>query len=396
MPARRRFGARALTSALATLLTLVAATPPPVPASPQATASQACAVPSGTHTITSGGEQRSYLLVQPPGGATAATPMVVSIHGATGSSAGQQSVSTFTDDAASVAVQASMQTIGAREGFIAVFPQARESMSRFWNAQPNSVDVAFVAELTAFLHQRRCSSPSTTTVNGFSMGAMLTSRLVCARGDLYAGAAMVAGVLPPTSGCRLPRRTPVVVIHGRTDPNVPFDGTLNPYLAALTGEQASADDRLSMAHQWARVKDCPSPGWQQRIGLNAVTDFSCPPSTTLAVVGSTMGHDWNGPGLATSELIWAVMAPEKPCVRVVPAPVSPAMAAAITSRLATDVAFHATFTRELKRQTQCNPHLAAALRSALKAQVTANPSGPVAEQLRFALTELARRPPATW
>lgn len=356
-----------------------------------------CAVTSGTHTISSGGEQRSFLLTQPPGGASTATPMVLSIHGATGSSAGQQAVSTFTDDPATVAAQASLQTIGAREGFIAVFPQARESMKRFWDAHPGSVDVGFVLELTEYLHRRGCSSPATTTVNGFSMGAMLTSRLVCARADLYAGAAMVAGVLPPTPGCLLPVTTPVLVVHGQADDVVPYDGTLPAVVAGLAGEPTDAGtDRVGLASRWARSKDCPSPGWSEQVAGNEVTDLSCPPSTTMAVAGVTMGHDWNGPGLATSELIWAVMAPEKPCVRVPAGPANPAMAAAISARMATDVAFRTAFTRALKRQAQCNPHIAEALRLGLQREVTAAPRGPVASQLRFALTELARRPPSTW
>ncbi|MDQ1249068.1 MAG: polyhydroxybutyrate depolymerase [Actinomycetota bacterium] len=347
-------------------------------------------------SITVDGQPREFLLRQPPAVTGSATPMVISIHGATGTAAGQQATSTFDQGAVAMADSTALTSIGAREGFIAVFPQATEDSGRMWHSDPGSEDVAFVAALTEYLHDNGCSSPSLTTVNGFSMGAMMTSRLLCVHPDLYAGGAMVAGALLPLAGCELPLRTKVLVVHGKADEVVPYNGSLSPMLVAMAGPgSVSPVNRTLIAARWAKAKDCPSPGWAST-GEATVTDYSCPPSTTLAVAGVRMTHTWDGPGVATSELIWAVMAPDQPCVPSEPAPPNPALARAITARLAVDIAFRVRFGRVLTRQSTCEAQLAATLRSAIQSAVAADPLGPVAAQLRFALRELARRPPATW
>ena len=377
-------------------------------------ATATCSVPSGlVTTYPSDGVSRTYLIRVPPG-ADSNTPMVVSIHGATGSAAGQQETTGFADAAPSHAAPVAptetvtdapaeapvetlsasevqtMATLGESEGFIAVFPQARAELDYFWDAAPDSADVRFVADLTRYLQSNGCSSPSGTSITGISMGAMMTSRLMCVRSDLYSGAAMVAGALNPLPDCPLPPDREIVVIHGLRDTVVPFDGSLSPTLAALAGEGSdSAVDRLGIAVNWARAKDCSSPGWTTP-GPIRVTDLTCPRSATLAVVGETMNHTWNHWGLNTSKLVWASLRPDRACVYSPPSPSNPAMAAALQRLVAHDIAFRVEFGRMLREQMTCNPHVRVALTTAIQTAANANPGGPIAQQVAFAMREKAR------
>ncbi|MCB0916099.1 MAG: hypothetical protein H6525_00050 [Actinobacteria bacterium] len=370
---------------------------PPTPAE----ASQTCQLPTGLLEFTSGDQPRTYL-IQFPAAAGPATPMVISMHGAGGTAPGQQLVTGLSEDepapdadgpvggtrvAAEVAAFASL---GTREGFIAVFPQARAEDSYIWDAAPDSIDVDFVVQLTEYLHAQGCSSPAITSVNGFSMGAMMTSRLMCVRPELYSGAAMVGGVLNPTAQCQVPPDKEILVVHGAADTVVPLDGSLNPYLEAAAGpDSVSTVDRVGIAANWASNKDCPSPGWTTP-GWNRVTDLSCPRSTTLAVVGLVMAHTWDSPGINTSRLVWAALRPPPACIVTPPSPPNPAMAAALDRAAAEDIAFRVEFGNLIKAQMSCNPHVRSAVVDGIRTTVAADPNGMVAQQIAFAIRETAR------
>lgn len=361
-----------------------------------------CEVPSGlVADFPIAGVSRTYL-IRVPQGAGPDTPMVLSMHGATGSARGQQRVSGFDDNAepknpveatvleSTAAEVRAMATLGEAEGFIAVFPQARAELDYFWDVAPDSADVQFVTSLTEQLHAAGCSTPARTSVNGFSMGAMLTSRLMCVRPDLYSGAGMVGGALNPLTDCLIPPDRNILVVHGLRDSVVPFDGSLDAMLAALAGpESLSNVDRQGIAANWARAKDCPSPGWTTA-GPNRLTDLTCPRSTTLAVVGESMGHTWDNPGLNTSNLIWAALRPQRPCTVQPAAPPNPTMAAALNRLIATDIAFRVNFQGLLTSLLPCNPHLHANVSNAIRAAIAVEPHGIVAQQMRFAIQETAR------
>ncbi len=377
---------------------------PPHPA--VAEESLTCRLTSGMAEFTGGELTRKYR-IQLPDAVGPATPMVISLHGAGGTALGQQTVTGFTEGSsgpeadsreggsplagASVATEvAAMSSLGVQEGFIAVFPEAREDATYLWDAAPDSEDVRFVEELTEHLHAQGCSTPSLTSINGFSMGAMITSRLMCLRPDLYSGAAMVGGVLNPTPQCVVPPEKEILVIHGAADDVVPLDGSLNPFLEAAAGPHSvSSVDRVGIATNWARAKDCPSPGWTTP-GFNRVTDLSCPRSDTLAVVGLIMAHTWDSPGINTSRLIWAALRPAPQCTVTAPSPPNPALAAALNRASATDIAFRVHFGNLIKAQMTCNPHIHAAVANAIRMTIAADPYGAVAQQLAFAIRENAR------
>ena len=376
---------------------------PPAAAAPTVAAAAVpatCTVPSGTFTtFSSAGLSRTFMIQLPPGVSGPTTPMVISLHGGLGSAALQQQVTSFeaasdqppADAAATMAAATELPSLGRQMGFIAVFPQAQGSPpNTVWNAAPTSPDVTFIADLTTYLHTRGCSSPKVTSINGFSLGAMLASRLLCARPDLYSGGAMVAGLIPPTPGCRLPASMEILMVHGVLDTSVPFNGSLVASLAELAGpDSVSSVDRVAITKQWAAVKDCPSPGWSTT-GSNTLTDFGCPTSATWAVVATTRPHAWDHPGVNTSELVWSVMRPDRQCTPTTAGPSDPAIAAAIEARLASDIAFRVDFVRNMSVQLTCNPALRQTVVDAINAEIKAHPGGQVTQQLAFAIRELAR------
>lgn len=254
-----------------------------------------CTVKTGEFTFVHRGDERTVRYFIPPG-ATTATAAVVSLHGAGGGTAAKQERGT------------QFSAIGARRGFIAVYPQARsEHHSDVWDVRPGGVDADFVGAVVAELHARGCSSPRRTFVNGFSLGAMLTSRLMCERGQLFGGATMIAGVLPPTAGCRVAATSRILIMHGYRDPVIDWYGGLAPAVKRATGRWAVFDfNRRIMALKWATAKGCTESARRTQVGMTITVAYGCRAGATTTMLGFlTGGHTWTFPDsrIATSQFI---------------------------------------------------------------------------------------------
>ncbi len=145
-------------------------------------------------------------------------PLVIFLHGAGGS-------------ARQAMQQTGLAELGARAGFIAVFPeglaapQGQENAGiQTWNAwsccgfarDQKSDDVGFLAALIGRLKADYPVDPRRIHLAGFSNGAMLASRFALERPGIVAAIASVAGYLP----CDAPapkEPLPVLVIHGNHD-----------------------------------------------------------------------------------------------------------------------------------------------------------------------------------
>ncbi len=212
-------------------------------AAPQVTAPKPCAIQSGVYqNFQYRGVNRKFKAYIPPG-ANSQTKLIISMHGATGSSESQENMSGFT-------------WFAKQQNFAAVYPQAIGAPQKtVWDIRPEGNDIGYVTQLTKFLHANGCGSPSNTYINGFSMGAMMTSTLMCTSGHLYAGAAMVSGVLDPLSGCAVGRNKPILVVHGQKDFVVPYDGSMSVNVAMFVPRTAiSPYNRQQMARHWQLVK----------------------------------------------------------------------------------------------------------------------------------------------
>lgn len=279
-------------------------------------ASATCQIASGDgRTIVVDGVARRYD-IRVPSGSGPTTPLVMSLHSSGGNSSGQQAVSGFSGLEGdlvrnSAVARASTATLGERERFIAVFPQAAESAKgRQWDLRPTGSDVRFLVALTNELHRQGCSSPTSSSVNGYSMGAMMTARLICAAPTLFSGAGMVAGIYPPTPGCRIPSSMSIVGLHGTTDWLVQWSGWMWPALEEL-GMESFPYDRAEMIRMWAQAKGCATSVRSSRGSVVVDEYVGCTGSTTHMVRFIGGDHTWNTFGLDASSYLWKVLRPKQ-------------------------------------------------------------------------------------
>ena len=192
-----------------------------------------------SHTMSFDGQQRTYATYVPNiyHQDTTAVPLLVNLHGIS------DNALNFTglgyDDIADTA------------NFIILAPQALDfdilgiyTIERIWNsgvgaeivpigqvAYPNATinDVGFISALIDSMISEYQINTDEIYVTGFSMGAFMTTRLVCELGDRFAAAAPVAGTIGEEVACDNIEagRVPMIYIHGTADVTVPYDETFN-------------------------------------------------------------------------------------------------------------------------------------------------------------------------
>lgn len=283
------------------------------PASAVPRGQSGCSVASASdRTFVIDGVARSFD-IRIPAGAGATTAMVMSLHGVFSSASDQQTLSALSAEGPGVNVAqqslvAAMATeaLGRQEGFIALFPNAAAGQ---WDLAIDGTDVRFLAALTQWLHERGCSNPSATSVNGFSMGAMMASRLICSAPHLFSGLGLVSGVYPPTPGCHLPSTTSVVGVHSTADWIVPWSGQMWPNLVEL-GMESFPYNRAEMLHMWSHVKGCGAPV-RATVFVIAIDDYSGCDGGSVHMVTIVGGdHTWDFYSFDTSQYLWSVLRPE--------------------------------------------------------------------------------------
>ncbi len=183
-------------------------------------------------TITSGGTKRTYILHVPQGydGSTP-LPLVFVLHGFGGNAAGMVKLTGFNEKA-------------DQEKFFVAYLNGTEVTStekgvsgQAWN---NGItpdldfkvdDVAFVRDLLKHLQGQLYVDGKRVYAAGFSNGAMMSHRLGADLSDLLAGIAVVEGTIGVAqsdgSYVTIPKPVgpiPVLIIHGKADPNLPYEG----------------------------------------------------------------------------------------------------------------------------------------------------------------------------
>jgi polyhydroxybutyrate depolymerase len=148
-----------------------------------------------------------------------------------------------------------METLIAREGLVAVYPNAYR---REWNdgrearqaARGYSDDVGYLRALVASLVKEGIADPKRIYVMGASNGGMMSLRLICEAADLFAAAAPLIANLPTdiASGCKPSRAVPVLVINGTADPLVPYRGG-GVGFAGRRGDVISTDETVARLRQ---------------------------------------------------------------------------------------------------------------------------------------------------
>ena len=252
-------------------------------------AGQSSPAQSSEHRLTVGGRERWYLVDLPPRyDASRRYPLVLNFHGGGGSPNGARTQSGFSAFAADV-------------GAIVVYPAGTGRLTRdrllTWNtetccgfAQRAHIDeAAFVRALLDTLAATYSIDANRIYATGLSNGAMMAHLVGCRLSDRIAAIAVVSGDL--TVDCRPERPVSVLIIHGTSDENLPYDGGIGR--KALDPHDVRP---VSYAVDTWRIRNhCAEPGKAAVSGTVTHTTWSCPGGTAVELYRiSGGGHAWPG------------------------------------------------------------------------------------------------------
>lgn len=214
---------------------------------------------TGRHDVRSGGEDRLFQLTVPEPDADVPAPMIVSLHGATGTSADHDAVTGF-------------PALALREGAVILTPEAAEP-GRIWRVEPQSKDIRFVVDLVHHVARRSCVDLGRVHLAGFSMGGMFSMALACAAPERFASIGVVSGLVDVP--CAEPRSMPLVAVHGGEDAALRVDGTYGDSVRLLFPEPTRS--RAEVARAWAGDDGCDTDAPQVLEGDGiTTTTYRCP------------------------------------------------------------------------------------------------------------------------
>lgn len=230
-------------------------------------------------TLAFDGSDREFRVHAPPGyDPTAATPIVLVLHGYTETNDAIETISQMTPEADD-------------RGYIVVYPQG---LSTSWNAgsccgssqQLGVDDVGFINAMLDQIEADYCVDTKRVFSSGFSNGAMLSHRLACESADRIAAIGPVSGPIGvPT--CTPSRPVPVQHFHGTSDFVVPFNG------GGLGGFISAADSTAG----WVERNGCdPTPTVTFDMGDATCETYStCTAGADVVLCTLTGGgHQWPG------------------------------------------------------------------------------------------------------
>ena len=193
-----------------------------------------------------GGLARTYSL-HLPAGVDHPSGLVVNLHAAGATGAGQEALTNY-------------DAVADTYGFVAVYP---DGIDLSWAdgrgaSEPDRRgidDVGFLSALIGKLVADYGIDPGRVFATGLSAGAFMANRLACDRADVIAAVAPVAGTLGVNVGCNPSRPVSVLQFHGTADPIVPFTG------GAMTGRGGASDilSATTMNERWRQADGCPDP-----------------------------------------------------------------------------------------------------------------------------------------
>lgn len=197
-----------------------------------------------SHTLIHQDRLRRYEVHLPSPNPTEAMPLIVAIHGATGSLEVYRKV-------------ANLESLAAREGVIVVYPEGtRLGNVLLWNAgacclpgvrdQPD--DVGFILRVLQDVERRFPVDRTRIYAVGMSNGAMMTYRLATEAPTQFAAVATVAG---PMALRQFHPRAPISIMHiqSRDDPILPFAGRRMPPIPLPSGQKT--------IQRWVDYAHCP-------------------------------------------------------------------------------------------------------------------------------------------
>ncbi len=150
-------------------------------------------------------------------------------------------------------------------GFIVVYPEGFEKQ---WNDgrdvsgivtawDENIDDVGFISEIVRLLSLDYRIDNDRIFTSGISNGGFMSSRLLCDRGDLFRGGAIITATLGESylPSCSPQSGTSLLVLNGTEDPLVPYEGGQVTVLGQERGLIISTEAYMLL---WAGANGCES------------------------------------------------------------------------------------------------------------------------------------------
>lgn len=228
-------------------------------------------------SLTIGNQTRTALLYAPSGAVN--PPLVISMHGLSGTGQQQRSMSRF-------------EPIAEREKFVVAFP---DGLSNRWDIS-GMTDVNFILAVIDSAAQRYGIDRSRVYATGFSMGGMMSYHLANRAADKIAAIGPVGGFLLGNDPHNSSRPMPILHIHGDMDSVVAYSRLAN----ILKG--------------WATRNVCPEtpqtikpyPEARPNSKVTKQVWAPCDRSEMIALTIAGMGHGYStGPDIHSSEEVWA-------------------------------------------------------------------------------------------
>ncbi len=227
------------------------------------------------HHINVGGHDRSYRLYEPRG-ASASAPLVVVLHGYSGS-------------ARQVERDYGWDELADSAKFVVAYP---DGLDRAWNVDGEGCcgragregidDVAFVSAAVADITKNVCTNPAKVYVTGMSNGGIMTYTLACAT-DIFAAIGPVAGT--QLNRCPNPRPASIMHIHGTADRLVPYGGGQG--FSVINGPSVPDVNAF-----WRNVDQCAAPATTTN-GPVITSTAGCAGNRGVTLITIDQGgHEW--------------------------------------------------------------------------------------------------------
>ena len=262
------------------------------------------------------GQARTYALHVPAGASDSKpAPLVIALHGGLGQGRSMEALSGFSQ-------------LADHEGFLVAYPDGLLRRWRDGRTMPkgmladNADDVGFISALIDDAAKLHAVDPKRIFATGISNGAIFSHTLAQKLSERIAAIAPVAGgIASPVAADFLPASpVSVLIINGREDPLVPYDG------GAVGRTHGSIVSSARALHLWLeadglrgeplvrdvapkRTGDC-SEQWQTWSGGRGGS------AVTLISLGGG-GHTWPGGTQYLPKAIVGAVCPELDATRVI-------------------------------------------------------------------------------
>jgi polyhydroxybutyrate depolymerase len=235
------------------------------------------------HHVNVGGNDRDYRLYK-PAGVPASAPLVVVMHGYSGSAA--QAERGYDWD-----------RLADSAKFVVAYP---DGLDRAWNVDGEGCcgrpgrqgvdDVAFISAAVADIAKNVGVDRAKVYATGMSNGAIMSFTLACAT-DIFAAIGPVAGTQLNT--CRNPRPASVIHIHGTADRLVPYGGGQG--FSVINGPSVPDVNAF-----WRNVDHCGAPSATTDGPVTTSTAACADNRGVVLITVNGGGHEW--PPFATKAL----------------------------------------------------------------------------------------------